>query len=71
MAHTTLIPRDEPDEYDVQVEWGDRIDLPVDTDGGAVEQDIVSVSYLSRLEAQPRDDLAKAESALDRLLGGR
>jgi 5'-nucleotidase len=71
MSHTTLIPRDEPDEFDVEVEWGDAVELPVDTDGGAVEQDVVSVSYLSRLEAQPRDDLTGAESALDRLLDGR
>jgi 5'-nucleotidase len=70
MASTVLVPRDDsPDEFDVKVEWGDRLDLPIETDGGAVEANRVSVSYLTRLEAEPRDDMAAAEAALEHLLG--
>ena len=44
------------------------VDLPEHTDGGAVERGLVSVSYLSRLEAEQRDDMGGAESALGRLI---
>ena len=70
MASAALVARDgEPDEFDVAVEWGDKIDLPVHTDGGAIEQNRVSVSYLTRLEAEPRSDMASAEAGLAALLG--
>lgn len=75
MSKARLIPRKLPDgtisdEFDIDVEWGDPAILPAHTDGGAVERNRVSLTYLSRLQAEPRDDLRKAESALDRLLGG-
>ena len=44
--------------FAVQFHWGDAIELPPETDGGAIERDEVTISYLSRLEAQPRTDLA-------------
>ena len=70
MASSVLVPRPESvDEFDVQIEWGERADLPLGTDGGAVEADMVSVTYLTRLEAESRSDLGTAEAALDRLLG--
>ena len=39
-------------------------DLPDHTDGGAVEQGRVSVSYLSRIRAEQRSDMGTAEAAL-------
>jgi 5'-nucleotidase len=76
MSRATLVPRKLPDgasteEFDIEVEWGDPAELPEHTDGGAIERNRVSVTYLSKLEAEQRNDLRKAESALDRLLGGR
>ena len=75
MSKATLVPRKLPDgasteEFDIEVEWGDADQLPEHTDGGAIERNRVSITYLSRLEAEHRDDLRKAESALDHLLGG-
>ena len=76
MSKATLVPRKLPsgelshEEFEIEVEWGDPRDLPEHTDGGAIERDLVSITYLGRMEAERRDDLRKAESALDRLLGG-
>lgn len=69
MSGAELVQRAEaPDHYDVKVSWGAPIDLPEHTDGGAIERGFVSVSYLTRLEAEPRNDLSAAEAAIDRLL---
>jgi len=69
MSKAALVARpDEPDEFDVDVSWGDPIDLPDHTDGGAIERGRVSVTYLTRLAAEPRSDMGAAESALDRLI---
>jgi 5'-nucleotidase len=54
--------------YGVQFEWGDAIELPPETDGGAIERDEVTISYVSRLVAQRRDDLDAVDQALDQLL---
>jgi hypothetical protein len=48
--------------------WGDAVELPADTDGGIVESDLVAVTYLSRIVAESRGDVAAAEALLDRLL---
>ncbi|MEO6570560.1 MAG: 5'/3'-nucleotidase SurE [Ilumatobacteraceae bacterium] len=70
MSAAELVPQDgSPDQFDVKITWGTSNDLPVHTDGGAIEHDMVSVTYLSRLEAETRTDLGKAEAALDGLLG--
>jgi 5'-nucleotidase len=76
MSKATLVPRLLPDgasteEFDIKVEWGEPADLPEHTDGGAIERNRVSVTYLSRLGAEHRDDLGPAESGLDQLVGGR
>lgn len=75
MSSARLVPRDLPDgvsteEFDIKVEWGEPAELPDHTDGGAIERNNVSITYLSKLQAEHRNDLRKAESALDRLLGG-
>jgi hypothetical protein len=70
MSSAVLVPRPElPDEFDVDVSWGEPVDLPDHTDGGTIERNRVSVSYISRLEAESRSDMASAEQALDDLLG--
>ena len=70
MSKVELIPRaDDPDEFDVDIGWGDKIDLPDHTDGGTIEQGRVSVTYLTRLEAEPRSDMGAAETALGKLFG--
>ena len=68
MSSAELVPKEgHQGAYQVRMEWGDAIELPSDTDGGMVEEGIVAVSYLSRLEAQQRDDLAAAEASLAQL----
>jgi len=64
-----LVPAEQPDTFGVQLTWGEAVELPAHTDGGAIERDLVTVTYLSRIAAEPRSDLTKAESALDRLFG--
>ncbi len=54
--------------YRVAMSWGDQLDLPPDTDGGAVENGYVSVSYLSRLHETDRPDLVAAERTLTALV---
>lgn len=54
--------------YHVRMSWGEEIPLPEHTDGGTIERDEVSVSYLSRMVAEPRHDMAASERALDGLL---
>lgn len=64
-----LVPTDDPDRFGVKMGWGDKVDLPAHTDGGAIERDLVTVSYLTRLAAEERPELAKSEAALDALVG--
>jgi 5'-nucleotidase len=54
--------------FNVNMTWGEEIDLPIHTDGGAVENCEVAVTYLSRMSATARDDLGAAEDAMARLL---
>jgi 5'-nucleotidase len=56
--------------FAVRMEWGDEIELPPETDGGAIERDEVTISFLSRIVAEPRPDLAGLDAALDGLLSG-
>ena len=51
--------------FAVRLEWGDTIELPPETDGGAIERDEVTISYVSRLVAEPRADLDAVDEALD------
>ena len=65
ISEATLIPTADPDVFGVAMEWGQKQELPAHTDGGAIELDLVTVSYLSRLQAEPRAELLKPEAALD------
>jgi 5'-nucleotidase len=55
--------------YTVEMEWGETVELPPDTDSGAVERGEVSISYLSRLVDEDRPDLAGVGEQLDAALG--
>jgi 5'-nucleotidase len=55
--------------YSIVMEYGDPIIAPSGTDSGTIERDEVAITYLSRLQADPRDDLAEIDFALDALLG--
>jgi hypothetical protein len=52
------------------MEWGDELELPAQTDSGAIERNEVTITYLSRLVAEPRPELAAVDTSLDRLLSG-
>ena len=55
--------------YSVEMLWGDPIELPADTDSGAIERGVVTLSYLSRLHDVPRPDLSSVAAGLDHLIG--
>lgn len=57
------------DAYCVRMSWGDAVQLPEGTDGGEIERDFVSVSYLSRMVNEERAELGATDHALDRLFG--
>ena len=38
--------------FAVHLEWGDAVELPPESDGGAIERNEITVSYLSRLVAR-------------------
>jgi hypothetical protein len=49
------------------MEWGDKVELDPQTDGGAVEAGVVAISYLTRLAHEDRSDLT-VHGALDDLI---
>ena len=58
LAHAELEPKvGHQDTFYVRMGWGDPIELPEDTDSGAVERGYVSVTYLSRITDDPTSDL--------------
>jgi 5'/3'-nucleotidase len=69
VSTATLEPRVGHDgTFDVKMSWGDALELPPDTDGGLVEDDYVSVTYLSRMADEFRPDMAEVEALLGHLL---
>jgi 5'-nucleotidase len=67
MAAARLVATGDSDRFDVDITWGDPIELPPHTDGGAIERDLITVSYLSRLHHEPRLDMTGPEAELDAL----
>ncbi|MEY3034073.1 MAG: 5-nucleotidase SurE [Actinomycetota bacterium] len=68
MSTATLEPKTGHDgSYYVRMQWGEAVELPADTDGGLVENDYVSVSYLSAIAHDDRIDTEAAETALTAL----
>jgi 5'-nucleotidase len=75
MAGVTLEPKEgHTGSYYARMSWGDALELPAHTDGGAVERGEVAITYLNRLQHDHDETLApaptKAELALDNLLRG-
>ena len=54
--------------FKLKMAWGDPLDLPDHTDGGAVMHGYVSLSWLSKLEACKPAGAAGAEKAIDTFL---
>jgi len=54
--------------FHVRMAWGEAAELPIDTDGGMVENDFVSVSYLGPILNIERADVIDAESSLTKLI---
>jgi len=70
MAKATLEPVEGKEgSFHVAMTWGDAQDLPPDTDGGIVERGEVSITYLTRLAHEDRDDVGAAVKNLDAFLG--
>jgi len=69
MAGATLdpVPGHEGAFY-VDMSWGEVKTLDPATDGGIVERGEVSITYLTRLMHEDRDDLGTATANLDALL---
>lgn len=55
--------------YAIRMEYGESMPAPPETDTGAIERDEVTVTYLGRLQHEPRPDLECLDDALDALLG--
>jgi 5'-nucleotidase len=69
LASAELTPKlGHDDAYDVRMDWGDPIELPGDTDSGAVEAGYVAVTALSRILDDPAADLEQVTAALDGLV---
>jgi len=70
VSEAVLVPREGyEDTFRVEMRWGDPVDLPVDTDGGAVEAGEVAVTYLSRMVHEPERTVPAVDAALRDLLG--
>lgn len=65
MASAELVPKIGHDNaFRVTMQWGEPVELPPETDGGAVERNEVSISYLSRVSAVDHPVGATLERAL-------
>ena len=69
MARATLKPiAGHEGAFNVEMGWGDTIELAAETDGGIVERGDVAISYLTRLAHEARPDLGSISKSLDGLL---
>jgi len=69
LASAALTPKvGHDDAFDVQMQWGDPIELPDDTDSGAVEAGYISVTPLSRMLDDASEGLVEVSAALDGLV---
>jgi 5'-nucleotidase len=68
LASASLTPMAGHDgAFSVEMHWGDPIELPVDTDSGAVEAGFIAVTALTRIVDDPDAHLAGIDAALDAL----
>ena len=69
VASADLVPIEGRTEaFKVSMNWGEKLELDNESDGGLVESGYVAVSYLTRLEHVDRDDMDASAAALDALL---
>jgi 5'-nucleotidase len=69
MAGATLEPvPGHEGAFHVAMSWGQAVELAPETDGGIVERGEVSISYLTRLAHEERDDVGAAIANLETLL---
>jgi 5'-nucleotidase len=72
MASAVLEPKlGHEDTFHVRMGWGEPVPLPIETDGGAVENDEISLTFLGRVTADESPALGPAEAALEALLASR
>jgi 5'-nucleotidase len=57
------------DAYSVIMNWGDILDLPPESDGGAIRADEVSITYLSRMAGEDAPCAVAIEGMLTGLVG--
>jgi hypothetical protein len=57
------------DAYSVAMSWGDILDLPPESDGGAIRADVVSITYLSRMAGEDVPCSMAIEGGLTDLVG--
>jgi 5'-nucleotidase len=70
MASVTLEPKPgHPGSYKVRMHWGEKLSLPAETDGGAVQLGYVSVTAIGALAADEQGAPPALGLALDKLLG--
>ncbi|HAP77946.1 MAG TPA: 5'/3'-nucleotidase SurE [Acidimicrobiaceae bacterium] len=68
MASATMEPKEgHAGAYYVRMSYGDPVELPIETDGGAVEAGEVAITFLSRLEGLDLPGQTAAERGLERL----
>jgi 5'-nucleotidase len=60
---------DDPGAFRGILGWGEAQELPVETDGGAVEAGLVSATWLAPIQPTDPPGVATTEAALDGLLG--
>ena len=66
-----LMPKEgHADSYTIDLAYGDPVALPHHTDGGAVENGEVSVTYIGRLDDVPHHGTDEIHAELDSLVGG-
>ena len=66
-----LVPKEgHADSYTIDLAYGDPVALPHHTDGGAVENGEVSVTYIGRLDDVPHHGTDEIHGELDSLVGG-
>ena len=58
---------DNAEAFRVAMNWGDAVDLPIETDTGAVVRDHISVSFLSKITAETPPVDSKLATVLDAL----
>ena len=68
LASAALVPKlGHTDAFDVQMNWGELVELPLDTDTGAVEAGYVAVTAVCRMVDDANVDLAEVGALLDDL----